>query len=96
VYRASAQGGEVLHANDCGRQPDQLSRATKMETIKILLNGAVSTLGAKFCSADVSFYLNMPMEWHEFVCILFNLIPDEIISEYALCNLVNNKGFVLV
>jgi hypothetical protein len=56
----------------------------------------VSTPGAHFCSADVTnFYLNMPMERHEFVCMLFTLIPEEIIQEYGLHTLVDHKGFVL-
>jgi hypothetical protein len=69
----------------------------EMETIKILLNRVVSTPGAHFCSADVTnFYLNTPMECHEFVHIPFTLIPEEIIWEYCLHTLVDHKGFVLV
>jgi hypothetical protein len=77
--------------------PGDVSIGTaEMETIKILLNGVVSTLGAKFCSADgTNFYLNMPMECHEFVCIPINLIPEEIVQAYCLHTLVDPKGFVL-
>jgi hypothetical protein len=77
--------------------PGDISVGTaEMETIKILLNGVVSTPGAKFCSANVTnFYLNTPMDRHEFVRIPINLIPDEILHEYKLYNLVNSKGFVL-
>jgi hypothetical protein len=53
------------------------------------LNGVVST-------NVTNFYLNTPMEWHDIVCIPFYLIPDEIISEYALSRLVDKKVFVLV
>jgi hypothetical protein len=35
------------------------------------------------------------MDRHEFICIPINLIPDEIVSEYRLHNLVNGKGFFL-
>jgi hypothetical protein len=78
--------------------PGDVSVATaKMETIKLLFNGVVSTPGAKFCLADVTnFYLNTPTEQHEFVRIPFNLIPDEIVAEYDLHKLVDMKGFVLV
>jgi hypothetical protein len=77
--------------------PGDISIGTaEMETIKILLNGVVSIPGAQFCSADVTnFYLNTPMDRHEFVRIPFNLIPDEIVHEYRLHNLVDSKGFVL-
>jgi hypothetical protein len=78
--------------------PGDVSVGTaEMETIKILLNGVVCTQGAHFCSADVTnFYLNTPMECHEFVHIPITLIPEEIIRKYCLHTLVDHKGFVLV
>jgi hypothetical protein len=77
--------------------PGDISVSTaEMEMIKILLNRVVSTPGPKFCSANVTnFYLNMPMARHEFVCIPINLIPDKILHEYQLYNLVDSKGFIL-
>jgi hypothetical protein len=65
--------------------PGDISVGTvEMETIKMLLNGVVSTPGAQFCSADVTnFYLNMPMDRHEFVRIPINLIPNEIVQVSA-------------
>jgi hypothetical protein len=77
--------------------PGDISIGTaEMETIKILLNRVDSTLGTQFCSADVTnFYLNTPMDHHEFVHIPINLIPDEIVNDYRLHNLVDSKGFVL-
>jgi hypothetical protein len=74
--------------------PGNVSTA-EMDTIKILLN-RVDHPGRTICSANMTnFYLNMPMDRHEFVCIPINLIPDEILHEYQLHNLVDSKGFVL-
>jgi hypothetical protein len=87
-----AVGGNLIE------YPGNVSVATaKMEMIKILLNGVVSTPGAKFWAANVTnFYLNTPMEQHEFARVPFNLIPNEIVLEYELSRLVDKKGFVLV
>jgi hypothetical protein len=62
-----------------------------METTKMLFNSTISTPGAKFCSADITnFYLNTPMEREEYVRIPIELIPQEIIDEYNLQDLVHN------
>jgi hypothetical protein len=68
----------------------------EMETIKILLSSVVSTPGATFCSADVTnFNLNTPMDQEDNVHIHISLIPNEIIQEYKLHELLDSKGHVL-
>ena len=52
--------------------------------------------GAKYMCADVKkFYLNMPMDCPEFMCIPVALIPQEIIDEYHLQEKVHD-GFVVI
>jgi hypothetical protein len=77
--------------------PGDVSVGTaEMETIKMLLNSVVSTPGAAFCSADVTnFYLNTPMDREEYIRVHISLIPNEIIQEYNLQELIDSKGHVL-
>jgi hypothetical protein len=77
--------------------PGNVSVGTaEMETIKLLLNSVVSTPGAAFCSANVTnFYLNTPMKLEEYVRVHISLIPDEIIHEYLLHELIKSKGLLL-
>jgi Reverse transcriptase (RNA-dependent DNA polymerase) len=74
---------------------DVSTRTADMDTIKIVLNSTVSTPGAKFCSMDITnFYLNTKMERPEFVRIPIALIPEEIINEYKLQELVDDQNNV--
>ena len=67
-----------------------------MTTIKLLLNSVVSSIWAKFMTADVkNFYLNTPMEEPEYIKIPVRLIPDEIKVEYKVSEF-ENAGYVYV
>jgi hypothetical protein len=70
------------------------TRTAELETIKILVNSTISTLGTVFITADVeNFYLETPLDRPEYVKIPVPLIPTEIMVEYALADLIHN-GFV--
>jgi hypothetical protein len=66
-----------------------------LTTAKILWNSTISTPDARFMCMDVkNFYLNTPMDQPEYMQILVKHIPDEIMMEYILHELVY-KGFTL-
>jgi hypothetical protein len=68
-----------------------------MLLVKIHLNSVISTPGAKYACFDVKkFYLNMPMDRPEYVRIKIKDVPDEIIKEYNLCEMVDNDGYLYV
>ena len=52
---------------------------------KCLVNSVLSTNNAKFVTADIrDFYLNTPMSRYEYIKLLINIIPEEIIQQYNL------------
>jgi Reverse transcriptase (RNA-dependent DNA polymerase) len=70
---------------------DKSTKTAELETTKILLNSVVSTEDARFCTVDITnFYLNTPLDRPEYLRIQVNLIPDEIMDEYQLQNLIKN------
>ena len=63
-------------------------------TAKIIFNSVLSSKNAKFMCADIAnFYLNNPMNIYEYMKLTLEIIPEEIIQQYNLRNLVH-KGFV--
>jgi hypothetical protein len=70
---------------------DVSTKTAELETIKILFNSVISTVGAKFISIDIkNFYLNTPLARPEYVRIPINLIQDEITREYNLTSLIKD------
>jgi hypothetical protein len=64
-----------------------------MTLVKIMLNSAVSTKGAKCVMLDVKdFYLNTPMKRYKYMRIKITNIPKEIINEYKLNIKVKEDG----
>jgi hypothetical protein len=58
---------------------------------KIVMNSTISIPNVKFMCADIKdFYLGMPMECYEYVCIPIALILPEIIKENSRLTLVHN------
>lgn len=54
-------------------------------TVKLLLNSVISTPGAKFMTLDIKdFYLNTPMEHHEFLRMKIGYFPQDVINHYKL------------
>jgi hypothetical protein len=55
-------------------------------TTKLLFNWVLSTPGAIFIEMDIkNFNLNSPMERPKYMKLKLDLIPDEIIEKYNLC-----------
>ena len=66
-------------------------------TAKCLFNCVVSTPAAKCVLADIkNFYLNNALPDSEYMKFHIATIPQEIIDEYNLLNIVDNQGYVYV
>jgi hypothetical protein len=78
--------------------PDKVSSPTAgLPTLKLHVNDTISTPGAKNVMWDIhNFYLNTPLDRHEFMKIHIDLIPQEIIDEYDLHSLKDENGFVFI
>jgi hypothetical protein len=73
------------------------TKTADLTTLKILFNSVVSTPDAKFLAIDIkNFYLGTPMDRYEYMRIPINLIPDEIIEEYNLRDIVDADGYVYI
>jgi hypothetical protein len=77
--------------------PDDVSTPTAdITTAKLLFNSVVSTHRARFCVADIKdFYLNTEMKRYEYMRLAISLIPQEIIEQYNLMDLVVD-GYVYI
>ena len=61
-------------------------------TTKLVINSTISTPKAKYMCSDIkNFYLDMPMECFEYMWIPIALVPQEIINEYNLENIIHNR-----
>ena len=66
-------------------------------TAKCLFNSVVSTPKEKFVLAEIKhFYLNNALPDQEYMKFHISTIPQEIIDEYKLLDIVDNYGFVYV
>jgi hypothetical protein len=84
-------GGNLIHYPVKVRTP-----SADFNTIKILLNSVISTPHARFTTFDLKdFYLSTPMARKEHMRIAITSIPQSIINQYHLLDLVHN-GFILV
>jgi hypothetical protein len=72
------------------------TQTASLTTSKCLFNSTVSTPGAKFLCLDIkNFYYNTPMARYEYMRIPLQIIPAEIIDQYALRALAED-GWVYV
>ncbi len=68
-----------------------------LTTAKLLFNSTISTPGALFYSIDLAnFDLNTPIECYVYMCLLLDILPQEIIDKYGLTNIVDANGWVYV
>ena len=73
-------GGDILEY-----QGEVSTKTEGLTTIKLLLNIVISSIWAKFMTADMkNFFLNTPMEEPEYMKIPVRLIPDEIKVKYKV------------
>ena len=65
-------------------------------TIKLLLNSALSTPEAKFLTIDIiNFYLEIELKNKQYMFILAELIPDEIMIKYNLYSKIHNENIYI-
>jgi hypothetical protein len=75
---------------------DKSTRTAGLTTAKILINSAISTLGAKFLVVDINnFYLNTPLGRFEYMVINLSSLPQEKIEKYDLVEL-SQEGKVYI
>ena len=62
-----------------------------MTTSKILWNSTISTPDAQYMCADSNnFYLEMPMDRFEYMCMKIELVPQMFIGKYQLQDEIYN------
>jgi hypothetical protein len=67
---------------------DKSTRTAGLTTAKNLMNGVISTLGAKFLVIDITnFYLSTPLGRFEYMVINLSSLLQETIDKYDLLNL---------
>jgi hypothetical protein len=72
------------------------TKTVVLTAVKLLLNSAISTPGAKFMTGDLKdFYLGTPLPEYEYMRIPVKLIPESIMLHCDLYKLVHNV-FVVV
>ncbi len=87
--RLTAGGDRINYPNDMG------TPTADMTLFKCLANSIISTPGAQCIMLDIKdFYLNTPMKHKEYTRLKITDIPDEIIKEYNLQELVTEDGYV--
>jgi hypothetical protein len=76
--------------------PEDVGTPTADMTLgKILLNSIISTKDALCVTLDIKdFYLNMPMKRYKYMCLKLADIPEEIIEEYKLREIVTDDSYV--
>jgi hypothetical protein len=68
-----------------------------MVTVKIHLNGVISTKGECYCTINLKdFYLNTPMVCPELMRMKLAELPKDFARIYKLHSLVNANGFVTI
>ena len=66
-----------------------------LELIKMHWNSVLSTNKAKYMTIDISnMYLNTPLDCFEYMRMPLTDIPQEIIDEYNLSDLVTPHGWI--
>ena len=89
--RLTVGGNLIAYPGDCGTPTIDLL------TVKLLLNGIIYTLGAKFMTIDIKdFYLNTLMARYEYMRLKLCDIPEDVTKHYNLETKVKNDGYVYI
>ncbi|KAL7477514.1 hypothetical protein ACHAW6_003322 [Cyclotella cf. meneghiniana] len=68
-----------------------------MLAAKILFNSVISTTATRFMTMDISnFYLNTPLKCPEYIRMKLTVIPEEIIKEYKLRDIIEPNGYIYI
>ena len=99
-YRAHKKDPNRVRITDGGNllknlYPGELTTQTSdLTTSKCMWNSVISTKGGIYMSVDCSnFYLATPLDYHQYMRIPIELIPQEFIDLYQLQDKIKN-GFV--
>ena len=72
------------------------TKCASLTTTKCLLNSIISTPRARFLTLDFkTFYYNTPMARYEYMKISLDILTEEIIAQYNLCQLASNRWVYL-
>jgi hypothetical protein len=96
--KAEVERTRVTVGGDRIEYPGKVSSPTAgLTTMKLHVNDTLSTPNAKNVMWDIhNFYLNTPLDRHEYMKIHIDLIPQEIIDQYHLESLKDDHGFVFI
>ena len=65
--------------------------------VKLLLNGIISTPGAKFMTVEIKyFYLNTPMTRFKYMHLKLIDLSKDLVQQYNLASKVTRDGYVYV
>ena len=83
---------------DCINYPGKVATPTaNMLVAKMLFNSVIYTKGAKFMTMDISnFYLMTPLKRPKYIKIKLADIPDEVIQEYNLKDVISDDGSIYI
>ena len=66
-------------------------------SVKLLFNSIISTPGTRFKGLDLNnFYLNIPMDCSEFLCLKLDNFLEDVVKQYELQEKVDAKDFVMI
>jgi hypothetical protein len=87
---------QLTAGGDRTNYPEDVGTPTAdMTLVKTVLNSVISTKGAKCIIVDVNdFYLNIPMKRYKYMHIKITDMPDKIIEEYNLREIVMEDGYI--
>ena len=75
---------------------DVSTDTSDLTTAKLVINSTISTPNARHLLIDVkNYYLGTPMERFEYMRLAIHTLPDEIIQQYKLMDIVHN-GYIYV
>jgi hypothetical protein len=80
----------ITVGSNLNNHPFQLTtHTTDMVSSKLLWNSTISTKGANFAGPDIkNMYLDMPLDWYEYIKMPLSLFPQDIIKHYGLLDKV--------
>ena len=88
--RLVAGGDRVHYPGDVGTPT-----ADYLLTVKLLLNGIISTPNAKIMTMDIKdFYLNTPMARYEYMRLRLTDMPKDVIAHYKLNKIATPEGYI--
>ena len=96
--KAEPHRSRLVVGGDRLEYPGNVSTPTaKITTAKCLINSTISTPGAKFAVSDLKdFYLGTPLARYEYMRLHISTIPQEIIDQYNLLDIVTPDGWVYI